>query len=263
MALLGNRTVLNKSAATFRNGTATAGAYAANSLSNYNQNGRNRNIYCNAGEQTINRANAVPLGYTHPYNWVMPQKSGGMASFKHLSASLSEALNIAGGKNAESSLSAAIALTNADMGLIVSLIASLSASISVTDAQLAAVLEMVANSLSATGTLNAPTLGAIADVLASLSASATLSSGSMANSPGFMTSDITPYTELSPQTLASALLNAILADFNDPGSVGEALNNVGAAGNPWDAALSSNTTPGTFGEKVQQLLTLAKYMGLR
>lgn len=263
MALLGNRTVLNKSAATFRNGTATAGAYAANSLSNYNQSGRNRNIYCNAGEQTINRANAVPLGYTHPYNWVMPQKSGGMASFKHLSASLSEALNIAGGKNADAALSASITLSNADMGLIVSLVANLAASISVTDASLAAILNMVADTLSATGTLTPPTLGAIASVLADLTANGTISSASMNNSAGFMTADITPYTELSPQTLAAALLNSILADFNDAGTVGEALNNVGASGNPWASDLSSNNTPGTFGEKVQQLLTLAKFMGLK
>lgn len=261
--LLGNRTVLQKSPATFRNGTSTAGAYAANVINNLTQSGRNKNIYVNSGEQTINRSNAVPMGYTHPYNFVMPLKNGGIASFKNISAALSSSMDIAGGVNADATLSALMVLSSADMGLIVSAIANLSASISVTNAELAAVLNMVANGLSATGDLNTPILGAIAGIIADLQANGTISSASMINSAGFMSSEITPYTTLSPESLAAALLNALLADFNDPGSVGEALNNVGASGNPWASDLASNTTPGTFGEKIQKLLETAKYMGLK
>lgn len=259
--LLGNRTVFQKNAMTYRNGTSTAGAYSANVINNLTQSGRNRNIYANV---YVLKNNACPVGYTAPYNYVMPQTNGGLGSYKNIGASAGiSTATIAGGKNAEAALAASIALTNANMGLIISLVASLSASISVSNASLAAILNMVANTLAATGTLTPPTLGAIASVIASLTANGTISSSSMVDSKGFMTADITPYTELSPQTLAAALLNAILADFNEAGSVGEALNNVGAAGNPWDAALSSNNTAGTFGERVQQLLTLAKYMGLK
>jgi hypothetical protein len=260
VALLGNRTVLHKSAAIFRNGTSTAGAYVAGTINNFTKSGPNRNIFAN---NIINKANAVPMGYTHPYNFVMPQKNGGMASFKYLSALASSTADLAGGKNAESSISATMTLSDANMGLIVSAIANLSASVSVTNAELAAVLDMVANLISASGTLTPPTLGAIAGVLADLVASGTISSASMNDSIGYMTSEITPYTELSPESLAAAVLNAILANYNDPGSVGEALNNVGASGNPWASSLSTNTDPGTFGEHMQKLLTLAKYMGLK
>lgn len=260
--LLGNRTVLQKSPATFRSGTSTAGAYVGQVINNLTQSGRNRNIYVNSEVQSINRANAVPIGYTHPYNFVMPQKNGGIASLKQMKALISESINIAGGKNADASLSGLLTVTNADMGLVVSAIASISASIVVINAELAAVLAMVANSLSATGTLSPPVLGAIAGIVGSLSGSIS-SSASMVNSPGFMSADILPYTELSPESLAAALLNAILAEYNDPGTVGEALNNVGASGNPWSSATSANNTAGTFGAKVQELLSLAEFMGLK
>lgn len=205
--ILGNRTVLQKSLATFRNGTSTAGAYAGGVLNNFTQSGRNKNIYINAEQQTFDRANAVPLGYTHPYNFVMPLKNGGMASFKNLSASLSNFANIAGGKNADANLSGQIVLSNADMGLIVSAIASLTGSGTITNAELAAVLDMIANGLSASGTLNTPTLGALADIIASLTGVGNFTNGSPADSPGFMSCAITPFTALSPETLAAALLD--------------------------------------------------------
>lgn len=260
MALIGNRSVLNKSLATFRNGTATAGAFAGQTLSNFNKNGTRRNIFAN---NVVSKKDARHVGYLAPYTNLLPQVSGGLGSYKNLQAEISESMSIAGGKNAEAALSAGLTVTNAALGLIVSLIASLSASGSITNAPLIAVLEMVANTLSASGTLNAPTLGAIASVLASLSASGTITSASMNNSIGYMESDITPYTELSPENLAAALLNSILANYNDPGTVGEALNNAGAAGNPWDALLTTNNDAGTMGELIQKLLKTSTFIGLK
>lgn len=37
----------------------------------------------------------------------------------------------------------------------------------------------------------------------------------------------------------------------------------GAGGNPWEALLVSNNDPGTFGERVQKLLTAAKFLALK
>lgn len=260
--LLGNRTVFHKNCCVYRCGSTTAGSYLGTVINNFTITSRNRNIYFQDRSQTISRANAVPNGYTNPYCWVMPQNNGGMASFKFLSGTLSSSIDISGGKNAESSLSAYISVTNADMGLIISMAASLSASLSTTNAELAAVLEMIADGLSATGTLTTPILGAIAGITASLSAAGTLTTGSLADSPGWLSADILPYTELSPENLAAALLNALLADFNEAGSVGEALNNVGASGNPWASALSSNNTSGTFGSHVQKLLKTTTFVGM-
>jgi hypothetical protein len=37
----------------------------------------------------------------------------------------------------------------------------------------------------------------------------------------------------------------------------------GAGSNPWDALLSANNDPGTFGERVQKLLTKNQFLGLK
>lgn len=192
---------------TYRNGTATAGAYSANVINNLTQSGRNRNIFINDYVQTIDRANAVPIGYTHPYNWVMPQKDGGMASLRLLSGSISFAGEGSGGLNAVASISGTISVSNAALGLIVSATASISASGTITNAELAAVLALIANGLSASGTLNTPILGALAGLQSGLSGSITVSTASMADSAGYMEADILPYTELSPESLAISLLD--------------------------------------------------------
>jgi hypothetical protein len=67
----------------------------------------------------------------------------------------------------------------------------------------------------------------------------------------------------TPEQIAAAVWNAIIADFNATGSTGEALNNAGSAGNPWDGLLSANNDPGTFGERVQKLLTKNQFLGLK
>jgi len=70
-------------------------------------------------------------------------------------------------------------------------------------------------------------------------------------------------TPLSPEALAASLLNALLAEYNEPGTVGEALNNVGASGNPWSSLTADNNTAGTFGARIQKLLTTANFLGLK
>ena len=261
--LLGNRSVFQKNAMTYRNGTSTAGAYSANVINNLTQTGRNRNIYVNDMLQTFNRVDAVPIGYIAPYGWVMPQKDGGMASLKQSFAFGLLTPILVGAKNGTSNIAASIAITNADATLVAQAIANIAASIAITNAQLAAVLNAIANTLAASGSMNTPTIGALAGIFSNTSASIVLTSGSMNNSIGFMTSDITPFTELSPQSLAAAVLDALLADHTDPGSVGEALNNVGASGNPWASLLADNNTAGTFGAKIQKLLTTSKFLGLK
>ena len=70
-------------------------------------------------------------------------------------------------------------------------------------------------------------------------------------------------TPLSPEGLASAVWDTVLADHQEIGSTGKALNDAGSAGNPWSADLASNNTSGTFGYLVQKLLTVAKFLGLK
>jgi uncharacterized phage-associated protein len=88
-------------------------------------------------------------------------------------------------------------------------------------------------------------------------------SGSNLTGIGSVSADISPFTELSPESLAAAVLNALLAEYNQTGSVGEALNNIGASSNPWSSLLASNNTDGTFGAHIQKLLKQNNYVGLK
>jgi hypothetical protein len=52
--------------------------------------------------------------------------------------------------------------------------------------------------------------------------------------------------------------------YNAPGTMGGKVNAAGAAGNPWEALVASNQSPGTFGELVaRKMLTVAKFLGLK
>lgn len=64
--------------------------------------------------------------------------------------------------------------------------------------------------------------------------------------------------------LENVVWNALTANHLTAGTTGKALNDAGAAGNPWSTAVTGNTDAGTFGELVgKKLLTLAKFLGLK
>jgi hypothetical protein len=111
-------------------------------------------------------------------------------------------------------------------------------------------------SLSTTGLLGAQA-GLFGTGTISASATGTL------QAIGYMSGLSSNETQFSETVLAQAVWTAQSASYNQPGSMGEKLNDASAAGNPWSADLSANNTPGTFGALVQKLLTVAKFLGLK
>lgn len=260
MALIGNYSVLQKSCAQFTNGTSTAGAYAAVTPSNYQKNGLLVNRF--GGPTGFADHAALPSGYIPPYSFALPKKSGGLASFKGMSASISttDAL-LALGVNIDADLSATITKTDAILALIVALQADLSASGTITDANMAIIILLEA-ALSASGTITTE-LQNIVNMAASLSATGTLTN-SITNLVN-LSADISNASggSATPDQIAAAVWNAVLADYNAAGSTGAALGDAGGAGNPWSALLASNADPGTFGKRVQELLKKTEFLGLK
>lgn len=261
MALIGNYSVLNKSCAQFTNGTAVAGAYASVTPSNYQKLGMFPNRF--GGPTGFADHAATPVGYIPPYSFALPKKSGGLASFKGISASISttEAL-LALGINIDADLAASIAETNAILALIVALQADLSASGTITDANMAIIILLEA-ALSASGTLTDAQLNNILNLAASMSANMTLTN-SITNLVN-LSADISNAAAgvATPEQIAAAVWNALIADYQTSGTTGEAISNAGAGGNPWAALLASNIDDGTFGKKIQELLTKIDYLGLK
>jgi len=168
---------------------------------------------------------AIPNGYVHPYSWASAQVSGGLASYRQLSAQISEPdAELALGINVDASLSASLVTTDAALALIVALEAALSASGQLTDANMAIIL-LLESALSAGGTLTTADLNVIVGLIASLSASGTLAN-SITNLVN-LSADIGGAPELSPQGLSEELLDN--QDIETGYSLREALRLVLAA----------------------------------
>lgn len=259
MGILGNYSILHKSPGRFLSGTIASGDRYS-----FNKSGRLRNRFLGDQGMGVAKFSAIPNGYVHPYSWSLAQVSGGLASYKALNANISttDAL-LALGINVDANLSATMSTTDAILALIVALEASITASGTITDANMAIIILLEA-ALSASGTITDAQLNNILNLAAALSASGTLTDVAITNLVN-LSADISNSSSgnATPEQIAEAVWNAIIADYANVGSTGEALANAGGAGNPWDSLLSANNDPGTFGERVQKLLTQAKYLGLK
>jgi hypothetical protein len=200
MGILGNYSVLLKSPGRFLSGTVASG-----DRPNFDKSGDLRNRF--AGDQDLGMAkfSAIPNGYVHPYSWAIAQKSGGLATYTGLSASISETdALLALGVNIDSNLSASFTKNDAILALIVALEANLSASGTFTDTQLAIILLLNAN-LTGSGSFTDAQLGNILGLLAQLSASMSISTR-IINQVN-LSADIGGPVELSPQGLSEELLD--------------------------------------------------------
>lgn len=193
-------------------------------------------------------------GALAPSAFILPLKSGSISSYTNARAALS---------------------SNAFGVPAMPMLASGSFELTVTNAQLDQVLQLIASGVMAlTGSANLAAAVALeASGAMSLAASALLggsipieATGSASLSPSvtliakaFIEASAGGPTPLSPEGLANAVLDALLADHTLAGSVGEALNNVGASSNPWSSDLASNNAAGSFGERIQKLLTTTQF----
>ena len=193
MGILGNYSVIHKSPGRFMSGAANVVNRAS-----FSKSGMLRNRF-----YSLANFSAIPNGYVHPYSWSMAQESGGMASYMLINASVSNSSNLAGGINVNAAITGNIEITTASLGLIVQLVAAILGNGSLNAPTIAGVLTG-SSSLSASGNLNTPLLGAIQDAVASIIASGAISEAQL-QAIASISADILPYTELSPQGLASAV----------------------------------------------------------
>jgi len=204
----------------------------------------------------------LPSGYREGGSWSLPQKTGELASTVEIGGAGAVApLNLAGGLNAACELAGSGALS-AEAQLIVSAVAALSG--------LGSLSPSIAGKLDASITLAGS--GAISGALAALAGAVAeiVGSGTLTatgRGQGFISADIQPFTELSPQSLAAAVWNALVADFDAVGTFGEAVQAGGGGGGPsaaaiadavWDKSTSAHTSAATFGGLVQGTIYTAK-----
>ena len=191
------------------------------------------------GEGISSELPGIPYGHLAPSSWLLPYQGGAMSAFTYEGAAFAVgALNVAAGVNAEGAATLTFTAGPSQLDLIVSAIGS--STITFTASGTALVALNASGSTSVTFTVGAATLGAIIDAVASALVSFTASATPRAT--GNMAGNITPFTELSPQNLASAVWSALATANNEPGTMGEKLNDAGAAANPWTEVIESGFT---------------------
>jgi hypothetical protein len=252
MALIGNYSLLNRSPKIHFGGGIQA---LFSGVDNPEGTWKNRHFGGYAAKS------ATPNGYVHGGAYVLPRVSGGLSSYVNSEGVIAKTnAEMFAGRNLEATASSVITLTNAQLDQVIAMIASGALTISVTDAGLSAAVDASVNG-SMSFTVSSAQLGGIFDVTADgtiiLSPNVTMTA--LAN----MIAEAGGPTPLSPEGLANAVWDTVLADHQITGSTGKALSDAGGAGNPWSADLATNNTAGTFGALVQKLLTVAKFLGLR
>ena len=212
-----------------------------------------RNIY--AGQAGIDPRSAVPNGNLESSSWVFPQKSGGMSAYKSVYGT-----GIVTGLLA---LGLAGAMTDSGAGTLVatgSLLANMSGTSDGTSA-LMADATIVANgyadlSGSSTETFDITAVGWVTSDIGNNTGTVY----GIPYAPGVITCNISPFTELSPQNLATAVWSAEVSQNIESGSMGRLLYDAGGGASPeiiagavWDELMSAHTDPDSFGEAMQYL----------
>jgi hypothetical protein len=221
-------------------------------------NGRLMNRNVGGLNQTFS---AYPNGALAPNAFILPLKSGSISSYTDSQGVITTSVTLIPARPMEGSASLTLTVTNAQLDQIAAIIASGSMSLSTASAILAGAAALDASG-SMSITVDDSTLGAIVSSVAA-SAMSISGTGTELTALAFMEAEAGGPTALSPEGLANAVWDTILADHLTAGTTGAALSDAGSAGNPWSALLADNNDADTFGERVQKLLTTAKFLGLK
>jgi hypothetical protein len=179
-----------------------------------------------------------PDGTTHPSSWLMALQAGRISS-RSTQITFSAAASGTLGLPATGSTSITFTVPPADLQLVVSASGSTSITFSTTGSLAGALAAQGAASFSFT--VPSATLGAI--INAQGNAPITWSLSATPRAIGVLSGDITPFTELSPQSLSAAVWEALASAYNTPGSMGELLNSAGGGASPATIAAEVWSTP--------------------
>ena len=148
----------------------------------------------------------IPYGHLGPSAWVLPYQSGAMSAFTFVGARFTlDPVNVAAGRNITGDSPVTFTVGPSLLQLVVSAVGDCTFTFTVGPSDLPGALNAVGTT-SATFTVGPTTLGAIVDLDGDTIVSFTTSGSTTAI--GVLAGDVTPYTALSPETLAAAVIAA-------------------------------------------------------
>jgi hypothetical protein len=197
-------------------------------------------------------------GYRPPYALVLAPKEGGMSMWNG-GTGTATASGVSG-LFGTADLAGIGTISNAAAGLIVEMVATI--------AGLGGLTASVIGQLQASATLaGSGTLTAAQSALAGMTATLLgtgLLSDAQQQALGNMTANI--YVNQSQATVAEivdAVWNALAAEYNISGTMGNKLNGAGSAGDPWTTDISAYNTANTAGKILKDRLSKGQFLGLK
>jgi hypothetical protein len=198
------------------------------------------------------KRDSFPTATNPPYSIVMGDKGALLSSSNTINNTGSLTANLVQGINISSTLSGNSDLI-ANASLLIQLISNITTSTTLSGTITG--LVQLASALSGDTSVTSG-LGLIAFMSSTLSTSSTLTADLKGKL--WLEADLTPFTDLSPENLAASVWNSLAASFNNAGTMGEIMNNMGAVSDPWSVTLPGGYTADQAGAIVDRLEDLAK-----
>lgn len=224
------------------------------------------------GQGALSKGASVPRGYRPPYCWELamnPTYGGSSTTIGDLSIGydasgeglIGSTSKVVGGLNGVVSLAGFGEISSATASLIIDIAITLAGSGIISDASLAGKLEAIAN-LAGSGDFTAA-IGAISGLTITLQGIGEVSGTSLLDAIGSMTATIyVNQSEATVQQLVDGVWEALAADHNNSGTMGQKVNAAGTSGDPWTADLDGYAA-GTAGDKLKKGLTKTQFLGLK
>jgi len=195
------------------------------------------------------RQTALPNGNLHPYGWMLPRTGGAMSMRTEGNGAL--AANLIPTINGSIDFTGSGTLS-AEAALVISMFCDMTGS-GTLSASIVGLLNMSID-LEGSGDL-AASLSGIGNMLIDLEGSGNLDATIAAF--GKMSIDIVVTgTGLTLENVRAAVWNAIAADFNESGTMGNKMNSAARAGDPWSTFLPGSYGDGEAGKILAQIQTL-------
>lgn len=201
------------------------------------------------GEAGTPAVAAVPNGYEPPYAWVIATRGGGLSAYKSVTGAGALAAGLTMGRALTIEMVGAGEIAEAQLALIVSLLAELEGDGALSAAMRGAV--QMAAELAGEGDATAA-LGLIAWCAAAVAGSGTAAGSALRGTAG-MSAEIVAYGAMTPEGVRDAVWRAIATQFAEPGTMGARLNAAGSAGDPWSSVIEN-------GETAAEILRLLRAM---
>lgn len=227
----------------------------------YNFNLSRMNTFYVGDNNVVNVTDKMSLpssGYRPPYSLVLAPKAGGASAFYTARGTATSSASGVAGIFFEATV-AGVGTATATLSLTASVTGSATGSGSATGTLSGAINAVGSSAGVGTGSATiSATMGATGAAAGIASAVADLEAYAYATGTIYVNQ-----SEATVQQIVDAVWNALAAGYNLTGTMGEAMNGAGSAGNPWITDLSGYNTPDTAGKILKDRLSKGQFIGLR